>query len=304
MSTVVVVGLGYVGLPLAMRACEVGHHVVGLRRGRGPGEAARGRGVLHRGRARRGPEAGPGERPVPCRLPTRPRAPVSTSRSWPCRRRCATACPTSPTSRTPPARSARYLRAGRDRGRSSRPRTPAPPRRWCADAGGGLRADRPGADFHLGFSPERIDPGNPTWTLVTTPKIVSGHRRGLAAGGQGVLRHDRGHDRGGLLAARGRAGQAGGEHLPAREHRAGQRDGDVRPRPRTSTSGRRSTRRPPSRSGSCSSPRARASAATACRSTRPTCRGGCSARSARASGSSSWPTTSTATCRTTWCAGS
>jgi len=31
-----------------------------------------------------------------------------------------------------------------------------------------------GADFHLGYSPERIDPGNSTWTLVTTPKIVSG----------------------------------------------------------------------------------------------------------------------------------
>jgi UDP-N-acetyl-D-mannosaminuronate dehydrogenase len=24
------------------------------------------------------------------------------------------------------------------------------------------------------YSPERIDPGNRTWTLVTTPKIVSG----------------------------------------------------------------------------------------------------------------------------------
>ncbi|XVV16581.1 nucleotide sugar dehydrogenase [Actinoplanes sp. CA-131856] len=31
-----------------------------------------------------------------------------------------------------------------------------------------------GTDFHLGFSPERIDPGNPTWGLVNTPKVVSG----------------------------------------------------------------------------------------------------------------------------------
>lgn len=37
--------------------------------------------------------------------------------------------------------------------------------------GSGLR---PGRDFHLGFSPERIDPGNFTWTLETTPKVVSG----------------------------------------------------------------------------------------------------------------------------------
>ena len=29
MATVVVVGLGYVGLPLAMRAAEVGHRVAG-----------------------------------------------------------------------------------------------------------------------------------------------------------------------------------------------------------------------------------------------------------------------------------
>jgi UDP-N-acetyl-D-glucosamine dehydrogenase len=31
-----------------------------------------------------------------------------------------------------------------------------------------------GADFHLGYSPERIDPGNPRWGFVNTPKVVSG----------------------------------------------------------------------------------------------------------------------------------
>jgi UDP-N-acetyl-D-glucosamine dehydrogenase len=31
-----------------------------------------------------------------------------------------------------------------------------------------------GRDFHLGYSPERIDPGNPTFGLVGTPKVVSG----------------------------------------------------------------------------------------------------------------------------------
>jgi UDP-N-acetyl-D-glucosamine dehydrogenase len=39
------------------------------------------------------------------------------------------------------------------------------------EAGSGLAV---GLDFHLGYSPERIDPGNPTWTLVNTPKVVSG----------------------------------------------------------------------------------------------------------------------------------
>jgi UDP-N-acetyl-D-glucosamine dehydrogenase len=32
----------------------------------------------------------------------------------------------------------------------------------------------PGRDFHLGYSPERIDPGNAVWNLVNTPKVVSG----------------------------------------------------------------------------------------------------------------------------------
>lgn len=39
------------------------------------------------------------------------------------------------------------------------------------EEGSGLRA---GADFQAGYSPERIDPGNKTFTLETTPKVVSG----------------------------------------------------------------------------------------------------------------------------------
>jgi len=39
------------------------------------------------------------------------------------------------------------------------------------EEGSGLRA---GADFHLGYSPERIDPGNTEWDIVNTPKVVSG----------------------------------------------------------------------------------------------------------------------------------
>jgi len=36
---------------------------------------------------------------------------------------------------------------------------------------GGLRAGR---DFYLAFSPERVDPGNPTWTTRNIPKVVGG----------------------------------------------------------------------------------------------------------------------------------
>ena len=39
------------------------------------------------------------------------------------------------------------------------------------EEGSGLRA---GPDFHVGYSPERIDPGNPAFTLRNTPKVVSG----------------------------------------------------------------------------------------------------------------------------------
>ena len=31
-----------------------------------------------------------------------------------------------------------------------------------------------GKDFHLAFSPERVDPGNPKWKIANTPKIVGG----------------------------------------------------------------------------------------------------------------------------------
>lgn len=39
------------------------------------------------------------------------------------------------------------------------------------EAGSGLRA---GIDFFVGYSPERIDPGNEKWGFVETPKVVSG----------------------------------------------------------------------------------------------------------------------------------
>lgn len=39
------------------------------------------------------------------------------------------------------------------------------------EAGAKLSA---GTDFAVGYSPERIDPGNPVWGFVNTPKVVSG----------------------------------------------------------------------------------------------------------------------------------
>lgn len=39
------------------------------------------------------------------------------------------------------------------------------------EVGSGLKA---GEDFFVGYSPERIDPGNQTWTFVNTPKVLAG----------------------------------------------------------------------------------------------------------------------------------
>ncbi len=61
---------------------------------------------------------------------------------------------------------------------------------------GGLRAGR---DFHLAFSPERIDPGNKTFKVTQIPKVV-----------------------GGLTPVC----QASGEHFPHHQHRMDQRGGD------------------------------------------------------------------------------
>ena len=59
------------------------------------------------------------------------------------------------------------------------------------EEGSGLVA---GIDFFLGYSPERIDPGNPHWTFVNTPKVVSGSTP-TRSRRFGVLRRARRHDR-------------------------------------------------------------------------------------------------------------
>ena len=121
--------------------------------------------------------------------------------------------------------------------------------------------------------PERIDPGNPTFGIAQHPE---GRRRrsrrpartgrvAFYGGSSTTVVPRQGHPR-------GRDGQAAGEHLPARQHRAGQRDGAVLPRARHRPVGRHPAAPAPSRSGSRRSTPARASAGTASRSTRTTCR--------------------------------
>jgi UDP-N-acetyl-D-glucosamine dehydrogenase len=52
------------------------------------------------------------------------------------------------------------------------------------EAESGLRA---GVDFHLAYSPERVDPGNTTWTLANTPKVCGGVTPGCSEATRALL---------------------------------------------------------------------------------------------------------------------
>jgi UDP-N-acetyl-D-glucosamine dehydrogenase len=172
MTAVVVAGLGYVGLPLAIRAAQVGHRVIGY-----DTDASRVK-LLEAG------ESYIEDVPAGQLLEA---LEAGTFRPSSQARACAgfdVAVITVPT----PLREglpdltyiesasctlARYLRPGATvivESTSYPGTTQEQVLPWLED-GSGLIA---GTDFHLGYSPERIDPGNSTWTLVTTPKIVSG----------------------------------------------------------------------------------------------------------------------------------
>jgi UDP-N-acetyl-D-glucosamine dehydrogenase len=172
MTTVAVVGLGYVGLPLAVRAAEAGHRVIGydvdesrvklLNAGESYIEdvpAAQLQAVLESGAFTAATDgracAGFDIAVVAAPTPLRDGLPDLTY--------------LEDAART----LARYLRPGAAVviESTSYPGTTQEKVQPLLEEGSGLVAGR---DFHLGFSPERIDPGNQTWTLVTTPKIVSG----------------------------------------------------------------------------------------------------------------------------------
>jgi UDP-N-acetyl-D-glucosamine dehydrogenase len=171
-TRVVVVGQGYVGLPLALRAVAAGHSVVGY--------------DTNESRVKR---LCAGESYVEDVTAEHLAAALETGRYTPSDE--AKACagfdvavitvPTPLRDRAPDlsyieasaATLARYLRPGATIVLESTtyPGTTEELVAPILSEGSGLTA---GLDFHLGYSPERIDPGNPTWTLVNTPKVVSG----------------------------------------------------------------------------------------------------------------------------------
>ena len=162
---------------------------------------------------------------------------------------------------------------------------------WLED-GSGLVA---GADFCLGYSPERIDPGNRTWTLATTPKIVSGIDANSLAAVENFYRG---------IVDKTVAVSSPREAELAKLIENTFRHVNIALMNELAMFGRElgvnvwEAIDAASRSGTCGSVPGPGWAVTACPSIRRTCPGGWSGPSARGSGSWSWPTTSTATCRT------
>lgn len=168
---VAIVGLGYVGLPLAVRAAEAGYTVVGI-----DSDASK------IGRIRVG--SSPVEDVPDVRLKSQLSARLTVSDDYQDLAAfdiAVIAVPTPLKERQPDlsyveaaaAGIAPFVRPGClvVLESTTYPGTTEELVGPILSAGSGLC---PGQHFQLGFSPERIDPGNQTWTLETTPKIVSG----------------------------------------------------------------------------------------------------------------------------------
>jgi nucleotide sugar dehydrogenase len=170
--TVVVIGLGYVGLPLAMRAVAVGHRVVGV--------------DLDRDRIKflLGGESyidDVSDADVADALASERFRPTGDATDAAGFDVAVITVPTPLRDGNPDlsyiesaARSlAPHIRAGAlvVLESTTYPGTTEEIVAPILEEGSGLVA---GSDFRLGYSPERIDPGNPVWSLVNTPKVVSG----------------------------------------------------------------------------------------------------------------------------------
>ncbi|WP_372406766.1 nucleotide sugar dehydrogenase [Streptomyces luteireticuli] len=169
---VVVAGQGYVGLPLAVRAAEVGHQVVGY-------EIDRRRvGRLAGGESHVEDIPDARMRPLLASGAYRPSADPAAVAGFDL---AVITVPTPLRDGVPDLSHieaageglAAYLRPGATVVLESTtyPGTTEELLAPLLEKGSGLLA---GPDFHLGYSPERIDPGNPVWRLENTPKIVSG----------------------------------------------------------------------------------------------------------------------------------
>ena len=172
MSLVVIVGQGYVGLPLAMRAVGVGHNVVGF--------------DVDEERVKRLAAGDSYVEDVPSEMLARA---LATGRYIPTtdEKHCEgfeVGVITVPTPLREGVPDLSFIEsAGELLGRNLRwgstvvlesttyPGTTVELLVPILEEASGLAA---GEGFRVGYSPERIDPGNRVWTLVNTPKVVSG----------------------------------------------------------------------------------------------------------------------------------
>jgi UDP-N-acetyl-D-glucosamine dehydrogenase len=167
-----VIGQGYVGLPLAMLAVEAGYDVVGIDVDR-----------LRIDRLRRGEsyvdDVGHGQ--LRTALDS---GRYTASADYADAAQFSVAVITVPTPLRDRSPDLTFVRsAARDLARyvtrgsvvvlesTTYPGTTDDVLRPILELGSGLSA---GKDFALGYSPERVDPGNQTWTLAATPKVVAG----------------------------------------------------------------------------------------------------------------------------------
>ncbi|MGH8964085.1 MAG: nucleotide sugar dehydrogenase [Actinomycetes bacterium] len=176
---VVVVGQGYVGLPLAVRAVEVGHRVTGFDLDKNRiDQLRRGESFIDDIR----------DDDLAACLATGRYRPTDDPRDLAGFEVAVVCVPTPLRDGAPDLSyiedSARMLAPHLRRGAcvvlesTTYPGTTEEVFAPILEEGSGLRA---GVDFHLGYSPERIDPNNPTWHLQNTPKIVSGVDEASAA---------------------------------------------------------------------------------------------------------------------------
>ncbi len=169
-AKIVVVGQGYVGLPVAMRASEVGFRVIGL-------DAS-----AERVKALQSGESYVGDVSDEALVAALERGYQATTEA----RDCSgfdVAVVSVPTPLKDGLPDLTYIeQAAYSLGRYLRPGAcvilesttyPGTTTEFFApilEEASGLRR----GDYHLGYSPERIDPGNVTYGLVNTPKVVSG----------------------------------------------------------------------------------------------------------------------------------
>ena len=167
-ANVSVLGLGFVGLPLALRFAEVGFPVLGIDVDEGKVESIR-KGVSYIRDV-----SLDGYRSAPLR--------ASTDSSLLKESDVAIICVPTPLSKTRDPDLSLVLGAAQTVARNLRPGQiivlesttyPGTTREVLLPLmeGEGLRV---GEDFFLAYSPERIDPGNHSFTLANTPKVIAG----------------------------------------------------------------------------------------------------------------------------------